>query len=144
MTCHHGNFNTKLKIHCTVKCYNHLLDFIMLFVSSRAKVTTGKCSRVIYIMTVAGICKCNTDWYHTHTRTYLPQHCGIQMNTEIVLMLPSSMMGEKKKKGKTVSCYHSNTDHAEIKSRSWKALIHCCIPPYPPISTKYSEVMIIF
>lgn len=96
--------NTRLKLCHAVKCYSLLLDFTMLFVSSRAKVTITKCVRVIYIMTVVGICKCNIDWCHTHTNahtytcthTYLPQHCGIQMNTKIVLMLLSIMTGEKK------------------------------------------------
>lgn len=64
--------NTTLKLCHAVKCYSLFLDFTMLLVSSRAKVTTRKCARVIYIVTVVGICKCNTDWCHTpkHTRMH--------------------------------------------------------------------------
>lgn len=66
--------NTRLKLCHAVKCYTILLDVTMLFVSSRTKVTTRKCARVIYIMTVVGICKCNTDWCHTHTNTHMHTH----------------------------------------------------------------------
>lgn len=118
--------NTRMKLCHAVKCYSPLMDFNTQFVSSGAKgMKTRKCDKVIYIMTVAGICKCNTDWCHTDTCAYLPQHCRIQTNTKMVLKLLSSMAGGKKK---PVSCYHSNTDHEDIKGRSWKAHIHCCIP----------------
>lgn len=46
------------------------MDFNTQFVSFGAKaMKIRKCDKVIYIMTVVGICKCNTE--RCHTDTYL-------------------------------------------------------------------------
>lgn len=65
--------NIRLKLRHKTECFFTFLLFIFLLFLYQSlcfihrKSNYKKMSQVIYIMTVAGICKCNTDWCHIYT-----------------------------------------------------------------------------